>query len=215
MEKNELSYRELRRVQQLEKNSPTLSKITPEFYENLLDYLQSLNSRLEKEKSSQKQMILRDEIENTKKIAFNIYEIREKKILLAAISKARGGSPNINNLSDEEKNVFDDVLNVLLDSRKKVFEDKENNQDHSEERQEEKEDKIENNEKGEKPKNLKSKDLKKNKNPVIRVIRDVPEFMGENSKKYHLKKNDVLSLSDDLVEILEKRKMVEKIDKLL
>ncbi len=90
MEEEEISYKTLRKIQQMEKNSPVLTELKTIFYSELLEYIENLNNRLERETSSQKKMLLKDEIQNTKKIAANIYEQREKKILLAAISKARG-----------------------------------------------------------------------------------------------------------------------------
>ena len=94
MEDDEINYRTLRKIQQMEKNSPTLTDLRPDFYENLSEYLKNLDNRFECESSSQKQMLLKDEMQNTKKIATSIYEQREKKVLLAAITKARGGNPD-------------------------------------------------------------------------------------------------------------------------
>ena len=124
MEEDEISYKSLRKIQQIEKNSPVLSELKSSFYNELFEYLIKLDKRLEKESSSQKQMLIRDETQNTKKIVTNVYEQREKKILLAAISKARGGNPNLKNMLDAEKNLFDSVLDLLLQSRKRFFEKK-------------------------------------------------------------------------------------------
>ncbi len=122
MEDDEINYRTLRKIQQMEKNSPILTDLRPDFYDNLSEYLESLNNRLESESSSQKQMLLKDEIQNTKKIATSIYEQREKKVLLAAVTKARGGNPDLKNMVNIEKNLFEPVLELLLNSRKKILE---------------------------------------------------------------------------------------------
>ena len=98
----EINYKTLRKIQEIEKNSPVLSDLKPDFYKSFIGYLKILNKRLDLEKSSQKQILIRDEIENIKKIVINIYENREKKILLAAISKARGGNPDLKNIIQEE-----------------------------------------------------------------------------------------------------------------
>ncbi len=66
-------------------------------------------------------MLIIDEIENTKKIGISIYEHREKKILLAAISKARGGNPDLKNIIQEEKILFDSVYELILNSRKSTI----------------------------------------------------------------------------------------------
>ena len=71
MEEDEINYRTLRKIQQLEKNSSVLTQIKPDFYNRLSEYLKELNGRLDNESSSQKQMLIREEIQNTKKIAVN------------------------------------------------------------------------------------------------------------------------------------------------
>ena len=124
MDEDEISYKNLRKIQQMEKNSPVLIELKADFYNELLEYLKKLDKRLEKESSSQKQILIRDEIQNTKKIATNVYEQREKKILLAAVSKARGGNPDLKNMLDTEKNLFDSVLGFLLQSREHFLERK-------------------------------------------------------------------------------------------
>jgi len=199
METDEISYKNLRRIQQLEKTSPLLSKINNNFYENLSEYLKNLNNRLERETSSQKQVLLKDEIQNTKKIATNIYEQREKKILLAAISKARGGNPDLKNMIDVEKNLFDPVLNLMLDSRKKILET------------ETKENKSSDTKTVETKKEEKTEKKQENTNSIVRVTQDIPEFIGTDEKKYNLRNNDVISLPEDMSDMLSKRGVVKKI----
>jgi len=193
MEEDEINYRTLRKIQQMEKNSPSLTELKTGFYKDLSEYLENLNNRLKKEESSQKQILLKDEIQNTKKIAINIYEQREKKILLATISKARGGNPDLKNMEDIEKNLFESVLDLTLKSRKKVLETEtgENKSNDAEpvEPKEEKQEKS---------------------NPIVRVAEDVPEFIGTDEKKYNLRKNDAISLPEDMADMLSKRGVVER-----
>jgi len=195
MDEEEISYKTLRKIQQMEKNSPVLTELKTIFYSVLLEYIENLNNRLERETSSQKQMLLKDEIQNTKKIAANIYEQREKKILLAAISKARGGNPDLKNMIDVEKNLFDSVLYLILKSRKKFLE---------REIPENKSNEV---------KTVESKEKQENSNPIVRVTQDIPEFIGTDEKKYNLRNNDIISLPDDMSEMLSKRGVVKKINK--
>lgn len=199
MEEDEINYRSLREIQQLEKNSPILIELKSYFYMDLSKYLIELEKRLQNESSSQKQTLLKDEIENTKKIAINIYELREKKILFAAISKTRGGNPDIKNMLNIEKNLFDSLLNVLKKTRIQLFKQEpvEKNTIDSEEKPAE-------------TKNLEEK--QKNSNPIVRVTEDIPEFIGTNEKRYYLRKNDVLSLPDDMCEMLNRRGVIKKIN---
>jgi len=199
----EINYKTLRKIQEIEKNSPVLSELKPDFYKDFIGYLKILNKRLDLEKSSQKQILIRDEIENIKKIVINIYENREKKILLAAISKARGGNPDLKNIIQEEKILFDSVYDLLLKLRKnaleieKLPEEKENNDN--------KLDEISVN------KN-KTEEIQENLNPIIKITQDIPEFVGTDRKKYNLKKNDIISLEDNMSNMLIKKGAAEKIN---
>ena len=199
----EINYKTLRKIQEIEKNSPVLSDLKPDFYKSFIGYLKILNKRLDLEKSSQKQILIRDEIENIKKIVINIYENREKKILLAAISKARGGNPDLKNIIQEEKILFDSVYDLLLKLRKnaleieKLPEEKENNDN--------KLDEITVN------KN-KTEEIQENLNPIIKITQDIPEFVGTDRKKYNLRKNDIISLEDNMSNMLIKKGAAEKIN---
>ena len=199
----EINYKTLRKIQEIEKNSPVLSELKPDFYKSFIGYLKILNKRLDLEKSSQKQILIRDEIENIKKIVINIYENREKKILLAAISKARGGNPDLKNIIQDEKILFDSVYNLLLKLRKnaleieKLSEEKENNDI--------KLDEI--------PVNKnKTEEIQENLNPIIKITQDIPEFVGTDRKKYNLRKNDIISLEDNMSNMLIKKGAAEKIN---
>ncbi len=184
----EINYRTLRKIQQMEKNSPGLTSIQPDFYSSLTEYLNSLNDRFKKETASQKKTLLQDEIHNIKKISSNIYEQREKKILLAAVSKARGGNPDLKNLDDIEKKLFDNTLDIMLQTRKQIFGKKNAN------------------------KSNKTEDTKQNEtNPIVIVTQNIPEFVGTDTKKYNLRKGDIISLPIDMTDTLTKRNVVKRI----
>jgi DNA replication factor GINS len=191
---DEINYRYLRKIQQSERDSPVLTRIDSNFYTSLSKYLRDLDERLEKESSSQKYNLLRDEIQNTKRISSNIYEQREKKVLLTAISKARGGTPDLNNLVGVEQELFDSVLKLMKQSREQLF-------IVGKKEEETVTPEIKDNKKEEKD----------NSNPIIRVTEDIPEFVGTDTKKYNLSKNDVLSLPKDMSDTLSRREAAKKI----
>jgi len=198
----EINYRTLRKIQQLEKNSPVLTELYPGFYNDLSDYQKELNKRLKKEIASQKKIILNDEISTTKKIAINIYEYREKKIMLAAITKARGGNPDIINMLESEKELFDFVFKALNKWREKIVENKNIENDYINTKNDEEE---KNNEKFEKIN-------KKGNNIIVRVNQSLPEFIGIDTKKYNLRVGDILSLSKEMSEMLIKKEAVKKLE---
>lgn len=209
MEEEEINYKTLRKIQQMEKSSPVLSSIPPDFYIALSQFFKILNERLEKEENSQKKLLLEEEIQNTKKIALNIYEQREKKIILAAVSKARSGEPDLKNMIEAEKNLFDSVLSLMIKAREEFLEKEKNDDSKSknlEEEKKEKEKKI----LEEKPE--KNEIIKKNEKPIIRVIQDVPEFIGTDGNTYNLRKNDILSIPQEMSTMLIKKGVAEEIN---
>jgi DNA replication initiation complex subunit (GINS family) len=210
MTNEEISYRLLRKIQQLEKNSPVLTDLDDDFYTDLEKYFLDLNARLDSESDEHKKKLLEEEIVNTKKIINNIYEQREKKILLTAISKARGASPDLKNMADVERDFFDSIFGLINTFRGKLLENKKTSDEKEIEPEQETKTGIE--EKNKKDEN-ETKILKKiNLNPITHVTKDMPTFVGTDAKNYTLKKNDIVSLPEDMQEMLSKRKVVEKLD---
>jgi len=199
MNADEINYKILRRIQEMEKKSPGLTRIEPNFYSDLSNYLENLNDRLEKESSSRKQMLIKVEIRDTNKIVTSIYEMREKKILLATISKARGGSPNLKNLVDVEKGLFESTLKLMTQMRKQVLGKKSKGST-------EKKKTVDPN------KEDKKNEVRENSKPVVRVTKGIPKFIGTDMKEYSLKEGDVISLPADMRDMLSKRGVVKEIE---
>ncbi len=195
METNEIGYKTLRRIQQLEKTSPLFTKIDVNFYHKLSEYLKNLESVVEQEENPQKIKLFNDEIQNTKKLAFSIYELREKKIVQAALSKVRGGKPDLKNVLDVEEKLYESLVEQIILSRKKILEEKsvEFKKDES------------------KTETLRKEENKRNTNPIVRVLEDIPEFVGTDMKTYSLRKNDVLTVSKEMSGPLIKRGVVKQI----
>jgi len=195
METDEISYKNLRRIQQLEKTSPLLSKINNNFYENLSEYLKNLQKDIDQEKNAENIKLFQEEIENIKKIAFSIYELREKKIVQAALSKVRGAKPDLKNTLEIEKKLFDSLVETINQARKVILNEKS---------------------KPEKDKEItlkepKKEEKKQNTNQIVRLLENVPEFVGTDMKRYTLRKDDVLSISKEIVDPLLKRGVVKEI----
>jgi len=200
MDEDEINYRTLRKIQEMEKNASVLNELKTGFYQDLATYLDNLNKRVESESSSQKQILLKDEIENIKKITTNIYEQREKKIVLAAVSKARGGNPNSENMLDDEKQLFDLILETINDSRKKILK-QDIKKDENKKVSTIKPEKTE----GE------PKAQHQNPNKIVHIKENLPEFIGTDTKKYNLRKNDVITLPDNMSKMLSKKGAAEEI----
>jgi len=203
MAEEEISYRFLRKIQQMEKGSPVLTDLQTSFYEDTKKYLSDLDSRLNGESDSNKIKLLEEEIANTNKIILSIYEYREKKIILAAISKARSGEPDLKNLLDAEQDFFNSVSGLINGFRDNFLDGKKKPE-------KTKTDIVE--DKPAKEIEAAEQNITKSDNPVVRVTDNVPEFVGTDTKKYALRKNDVISMPEDMQKMLSKRGVVEKLD---
>ncbi|HUT00691.1 MAG TPA: hypothetical protein VMY59_10275 [Candidatus Thermoplasmatota archaeon] len=190
-----ISYKTLRRLQQGEQTSSVLIKINVNFYQDLSLYMKTLERSVEDEKNPLKLKLFTDEIQNTKKIANSIYELREKKIVQAALATARGATPDLKNLLDSEKKLYTNLVEQIMISRKEIFEEP---ADHRLKKQ---------------PAAPFVDQPKRdpNTNPIVRVLEDTPEFIGTDGKAYSLRKEDVLSLPSEMNEMLQKKKVVTQI----
>ncbi|MEM2583078.1 MAG: hypothetical protein QW519_01770 [Candidatus Thermoplasmatota archaeon] len=121
-----LTYEKLRNIDEMERNSSSLTKIDTDFYSQAISYIEEIESRIEKEKESpsHKLMILSDELRNTKRLLQSIFERREKKIVSFALHSARTGKEMPENMTNEEKIFYEELLNVINAYRKKIFEKK-------------------------------------------------------------------------------------------
>jgi len=194
-EHEEISYKTLRRVQQDEQASSALTKINTNFYQDLSVYIKTLERSIANEKNPLKLKLFTDEIQNTKKIANSIYELREKKIVQAALATARSATPDLTNLLEIEKKLYSSLVEQIMAARKEIFE---------------------------KPTsppvtippaspNITPVKKDSNTNPIVRVLEDTPEFFGTDGKTYLLRKEDVLSMPSEMTEPLLKKKMIKQV----
>jgi DNA replication initiation complex subunit (GINS family) len=196
MTNDEISYKILRHIQQSEQKSPTLTHIQHDFYIKLQTYLQELNDIVINEQDPKKQALYKDEQKNTAKIGQYIYELREKKIVQAALSKVRGAQPDLSNLLDHEKILYDALVELITSQRTQIQQipppakkTKPQPEQPTPEPPEET------------PQNT------ANTNPIIRITDTIPCFVGTNMQTYHLRKNDILSIPPDMAKTLQKRKV--------
>ncbi|MCJ2513816.1 MAG: hypothetical protein LN408_05185 [Candidatus Thermoplasmatota archaeon] len=199
MDIDEFNYKTLRKIQQIEEKTPALSKINPELYINFSDYIKILNLRFKNEINEQRKIILKNEINNTKKIIKNIYEQREKKILIAIMTKVRGGEPNLKNLVNTEKILFESILEIVIRQRQQIMDKKV----------------IKNDLVNDNKTNIKKVEKKvKNENNKIFLVRDnIPEFIGTDARKYNLRKDDLITIPKNTSELLLNKRVVKEIKK--
>ena len=102
-----LTYSKLRNIEQSEKMSSSLTSVGIDFYQEALEYIRELEEKIEEERlkdpASRKLLLLSDELRNTKRVLNNIFERREKKIIMAALLAARMEKKAPENMTREEK----------------------------------------------------------------------------------------------------------------
>lgn len=174
-----LTYSKLRNIEQSEKMSSSLTSVGIDFYQEALEYIREIEEKIEEERlkdpASRKLLLLSDELRNTKRVLNNIFERREKKIIMAALLAARMEKKAPENMTREEKIFYESLVELLKENRKKIFE------------------------------------ARKKETLTIRILKDLPQFMGNDMKKYRLQKEDVISLPVDVAKILIEREAAEEI----
>jgi len=205
------SYAKLRSLENMERQSPELTNIGNDFYKEVLKYIRELEKRFEEENNknphSKKIALISDELRNTKRIWKSIFERREKKILQAALSAARGGTHIPKFMTDQEKIFYENLLKILNENRKAILGGKE--VEDTKKKEESMKDSRRQGDKNSDSETAKAKEEKGN--IIVRVLKDVPPFVGSDMKNYSLKKEDVITIPKDTAEILIKRKAAEEI----
>lgn len=195
-ESKEMNVDTLDKIRQVElmqkqQRNRMLTKIDANFYAQLRDYLNELEREYEKEcglnPESSKARILSDDLSRTKMLAEDIYELREEKIVFAALSSVKGGKPDLSNLVKEERELYKSLVDILSRHREMIF------QMRSEKEESEK---IEG-----------SKEY-----IVVRILEDLPQFVGTDERTYSLSKEDIVTLPKVIGELLVKRGVAESID---
>ncbi|HWR28123.1 MAG TPA: hypothetical protein VN377_06790 [Candidatus Thermoplasmatota archaeon] len=194
-EHEDINYKTLRRIQQDEQTLSLLTKITVGFYKDLSSYMKTIERSIEHEKNPLKLKLFGDEIQNTRKIANSIYELREKKIVQAALATARGATPDLTNFLEIEKKLYRSLVEQIMVSRKEIFE------------------KPTDPPTATPPASPTPAPVKEDSNthPIVRVLEDTPEFIGTDGKSYLLRKEDVLSMPSEMTEPLLKKKVVKQV----
>lgn len=122
-----ITYETLFELLRIEKNREDLQKLEETFFEDVLEYLRQKRMAFESKPESHQTLFetdererTRQEFENIKKILKDLYDRREKKIVLTAINKSRAGVALVNaaNMLPIEKQMFDNLTGMLTEYRK-------------------------------------------------------------------------------------------------
>ena len=125
LEEEEFTYASLVNRWRRERAAVALSRMDSSFYEAFDKHLRALREDYQREHAANpatpKVLILQDELMNLQRVRDDVYDLREKKIVTAAIIAARGANPDRANMTNEEEALFDEVLRVLRDARRNLL----------------------------------------------------------------------------------------------
>jgi DNA replication factor GINS len=118
-----ITYETLFELLRREKNRDELQSMSPTFYKDVVEYLAAKNQLMPQDMTSPDSRRMLLQMENTSKIIRELYERREKKIILMALNKSRTGSSIVDtsSLLEEERKLFEDLLSILHTSRQGIL----------------------------------------------------------------------------------------------
>ncbi len=159
-----ITFKYLREIQKKERSSAGLCKLDAGFYGAVSDYV--LRKKRIKDRGKELSFKEKKEIENIWPVVKSIYDTRETKIVNGALKAARTGM-KVANLLPEEENLLKDVRERIVEARRGLesvlsSEGKTRSLDESED----------------------APDPEDNGMSQIRIIVDIPEFVGEDLKTY-------------------------------
>ena len=184
----ELSFDKVREMQRKEKKDTALSEIDEDFYPSLSLFVKQATKAYKTSPDTEK---LR-ELENSSKLARDMFDKREQKILMKALRSARGAKGKEENMTPEEKKLFNALVASLVEHRKFFENLVSGSQDATKN-----------------PKTLLNKE--EHKIVLVRVLKEIPRFVGSDAKEYGpFKQKSMVKLPAKEAELLLKRNLVEK-----
>ncbi|MFW6040339.1 MAG: hypothetical protein ACOC85_00710 [Thermoplasmatota archaeon] len=224
-----------------EKNTKQLTNISDNFYKQMRDYLNYLEEQIEEIgfPSNSREEMLQRQYRRAKNIADELFNRRSQKILLAAVHKVGGGGqPHTDRMTVRERDFYREITMKLKELRegvffggyKRVVKEESNKEDKKEkEKLIEKEASNDNeNDTSDISKDEVSdfdelnaqEDIRKEginheddfdlEEVLIHIIEEVPPFIDIDTS-YSLKKEDVVTLREDIANVLIERGKARKI----
>lgn len=182
-----ISYEELRRIQNAERNNKALQQLAPDFFVKVKEYTKTkqklIGENRDRDNTFSKQAYEKAQMElnNITKILDDICSRRQRKIMMQAITNVAARVHNTENMLPEEEEMYNQTITNLKEKRSRFFE--KFNADENVELQKTAE-------------NLK----------LLRFVDEVPSFIWTDSKTYGpFAKEDIANMPLDVGEILIKQ----------
>lgn len=182
-----ITYNDIYTILRNEKYNELLQKLPNNFLFLVREYFEDKEKIIKKHGDSFDEAIskLKKQLENAKSLINELFLIRQKKILnLAILAKISGVTKSdIQNMLDEEKELFESTLNKLKETEKLI------------------------------KRKLSGKKKNLKKNLLVRFKQAVPPFLDEEGNKLGpFEKGDIVSLPKEIVRILELEDKVAVLD---
>lgn len=121
----EITYKSLRNRQKQEERAG-LTRLDPDFYRRARARIDELRTEYRRahddDPGGQRTMVLLDEINKMQETLQELYHLRERKVVLAAIARARGGRPDVDHLTPVEEELYDTVVGLLNKQKARALE---------------------------------------------------------------------------------------------
>ena len=112
-----LNYNDITKIYRTEQGSTEISEVRKDFYPSLREYIERMKGESEEEirrdPYSTKASSMANEIKKVTQKGNQIFQFRQKKVMLMALRESNGGKVDISRLSDEEKRFFEDITDRL------------------------------------------------------------------------------------------------------
>ena len=180
-----INFEYIRDIQRKEKNSTRIAEVSESFYSDLAQYVKECTESCKTNGNGFR------ELENTVKLARDVFEKREQKLVMKALRSVRTKEYDEEHMTGEEKTLFKALVESIRGNRK-LF------------------DKVLLGEYA----FTASEDtlIKENGNNLVlaRVRKEIPVFVGSDTKEYGpYKTGDVVKLPRSEAELLAKQNLVE------
>ncbi len=192
-----ITYETLFDMVRNEKKREELQKLDKDFFTDLVSYIKEKKELVSKKTdsdlfSSVEHEKSRKQLENIKALTKELYERREKKIVnMALISSRTGSIMDMSALLEPEKELFENLTEVLSEYRTSVLL------------------KLM---KAQVPGSVQVKDECKRTTRLVRFLQPVPKFLGEEEQIYGpFEKEDIANLPENIAELLINKGRAEEI----
>jgi len=203
---DKMDYEQLRKHQRREKNTAKLTEIPENFYEEL----ESLIKQKEQEYRESMDYEAKNQLDNIRKIAKDLYKRRERKIITRALKETQQTNPKYH-LVDREKKIFQEISELIEKERNflKNMLMGTHTKPETKEKEETKEKQQTEEEKTEEQTKSSSQELNK---VMVKILKEVPSFVSHNLEKLGpYQPNTKVRIPEKQAKILSEKGLAEKV----